>query len=744
MSESESLPEKISLKERECPTGFLVVRGECIDFDECKKHNGFCDDKLHCINSVGSYKCGCRDGYQTKTEVNWELLINEAYCVDTDECGNSGTCPRKSMCENTEGSYICQCHSGFGGDLCEDINECNKTSTCDPNAACLNTEGSFKCSCNFGYRGNGITCKVGECEDRRCPPDQKCISPTSDECQCIEGLSYNTISELCEDVDECSLDHDCVSNSTCFNAKGSYNCICNQGFIGDGWSCKEGTCTDDMCPMNAECVMPTSPDCRCKDGYELWTSNETEICVDTDECSTQRGICHEKAVCTNYPGRYECSCQDGYFGDGQTCFPGSCTDSNCPSSNGKVCVSPRKPDCKCLEGFEMKNSSVCIDVDECVKLPCHQNAKCSNKPGSYSCLCRLGYVGNGTTCTAGTCTDDMCPVNQECVKPSKLDCRCKDGYEGKLWESTCVDIDECLSDICHEKAWCINFPGGYECHCQNGYVGDGETCLPGSCSHINCPWTDHKACVSVTSNECKCYGGFEMNKWSACVDIDECQRGLCDQNAKCENKPGKFSCTCSSGFEGDGLSCSELKTVLVLSLMLLDYEGEVKLPLLVDGKGRSDSSFRLSLYFGVGVSSSCSVTYRNRFLVFGGRTNTGHAIETQISEVTKCRLKRIGTLPFNHIGGACSNINDRFIYLCFSQGHKRMCRSAEGPLEPFTGIVPSKYDHQRITTVASPSKFFLIFILLIILAELLAVGNKNPSHAKSEIYQFEVGCPRKI
>ena len=46
---------EISLEERECLTGFLVVRGECIDFDECKKHNGFCHENVHCMNTIGSY-----------------------------------------------------------------------------------------------------------------------------------------------------------------------------------------------------------------------------------------------------------------------------------------------------------------------------------------------------------------------------------------------------------------------------------------------------------------------------------------------------------------------------------------------------------------------------------------------------------------------------------------------------------------------------------------------------------------
>ena len=499
------------------------------------------------MNTVGSYICGCRNGYRNFTKINWELFINEPYCVDIDECSYRHICSKKSTCKNTDGSYICQCDQGFGGDLCEDIDECSIKSTCDLNAACLNIEGSYVCSCNFGYRGNGITCKVGQCEDRLCPPDQKCISPTSNECQCREGLSMNTELDFCEDVDECLLDHGCGQNSTCVNKKGSFKCDCNSGYIGDGESCEAGSCTDDMCPINAECVMPSSFECRCKNGFELQLlkSNETDICVDTDECSTLRGICHEKAVCMNLPGGYECNCIEGYFGDGKTCFPGSCTEINCPPSDLKECLSPRTNDCKCIEGFSMSNSSICIDVDEC-----------KNEP--------------------------------------------------------------------------------------------------------------------------------------------------CDQNANCANNHGNFSCTCSIGFFGDGVSCTEEKAVLVLN---------GNKALLVNAKDQSNVT--MTFDSGTEVYQSCSVTFRNRFYVFGG-----HNRKRRISEVTQCELKRIGKLDFSHEFGACSNVNDREIYLCFDLNDDKQCRSGVGPLEKFTEIAPSTYRHQGSRTAASPSKFQVTYILHIIFSQI--------------------------
>ena len=40
-------------------------------------------------------------------------------------------------------------------------------------------------------------------------------------------------------------------------------------------------------------------------------------------------------------------------------------------------------------------------------------------------------------------------------------------------------------------------------------------------------------------------------------DIDECADGIdnCHHNAKCENNDGSFTCTCNSGYTGNGTYC---------------------------------------------------------------------------------------------------------------------------------------------------------------------------------------------
>jgi len=42
------------------------------------------------------------------------------------------------------------------------------------------------------------------------------------------------------------------------------------------------------------------------------------------------------------------------------------------------------------------------------------------------------------------------------------------------------------------------------------------------------------------------------------ADIDECATGTdnCDPDATCTNVQGSFTCSCNSGYDGDGQTCS--------------------------------------------------------------------------------------------------------------------------------------------------------------------------------------------
>lgn len=86
------------------------------------------------------------------------------------------------------------------------------------------------------------------------------------------------------------------------------------------------------------------------------------------------------------------------------------------------------------------------DINECQQEGgleghhCHQNTRCVNTPGSYTCECLAGYR--------------------------------------RVDKFNCAELDECSSGEhnCDINADCINTQGSYHCVCKEGYTGDGYSC----------------------------------------------------------------------------------------------------------------------------------------------------------------------------------------------------------------------------------------------------------------------------
>ena len=57
------------------------------------------------------------------------------------------------------------------------------------------------------------------------------------ECICDPGFSGDPYS-ICLDIDEClSEEAECGPDAYCLNTEGSYECLCNDGYEGDGVEC---------------------------------------------------------------------------------------------------------------------------------------------------------------------------------------------------------------------------------------------------------------------------------------------------------------------------------------------------------------------------------------------------------------------------------------------------------------------------------------------------------------------------
>jgi EGF domain len=124
-----------------------------------------------------------------------------------------------------------------------------------------------------------------------------------------------------------------------------------------------------------------------------------------------------------------------------------------------------------------------VDEDECSpgSTVCSVNAICANPLGSFVCICKDGYRGDGKTCNdIDECAEGIsfCSVHATCTNaPGSATCACKAGYNGD--GKTCTETDDCLpSNGCSSNAVCSNLPGpgSYDCKCKNGFSGNGREC----------------------------------------------------------------------------------------------------------------------------------------------------------------------------------------------------------------------------------------------------------------------------
>ena len=593
-----------------CKQGYTYDRKSktCKDKNECEilhmLHKN--DDTKSCVNLPGTFSFECNPGWQ-KSPDQWVAANGRGLfkCIDVDECkDNPDICPTEKKCVNTEGSYKCVCQDGYfensqgncqvdcevfeQGRLCEN-NDCSND--------CDTASGKYYVECNRCV-------DVDECK----PTEQRVLTSVRSR---TKGLRKKYITKL---VPSSVCDN---SHSDCVNTDGSFSCECHQGFQSDPNDATDCIDIDEcqlavshnstgICPIFTSCVNTIgSYNCQCNDGFTT-DENDPTICHDIDECSSEENPnqgCEQ--ICINTPGSFHCECNPGWSinpddPNGKDCVPGDpCLEMTCDHMPNSICL---KGQCVCPAGFKhlemiLHNTDrdestddkmtleSCMDIDECELAPLRhlalcddQNSDCVNTVGAYICQCRDGYEtipgSFDLQCKdVDECVteDNVCSENAICVNfIGSYGCQCQSGFEFDplltnktlLMESDgardliCHDIDECLFDAdeypCPENAVCINKAGSFSCECDPGFVmNDEKLCVNiNECEQSPC----QQICTdNIGSYKCSCFAGFQVDPEddSKCLDIDECSDdslNSCQFNENCVNASPFYDCQCDEGF----------------------------------------------------------------------------------------------------------------------------------------------------------------------------------------------------
>ncbi|KAI3415926.1 hypothetical protein GPALN_005489 [Globodera pallida] len=184
-------------------------------------------------------------------------------CAEQADCHQNGHC---ILSDDFSSVHFCECLPGYTGDgveLCERSEECSPTDPAqgcpDPSEECRfeHSLQKFACHCRSGFlRSSG-----GLCEFQ--------FAQSSGQCR------------------QCGANAQCLKDS-----EGSWNCVCDVGFTGNGFECgREANCLDDpsLCSPNAQCLPDGSTRdylCVCNYGF----AGDGRMCEATTQSVREGGM----------------------------------------------------------------------------------------------------------------------------------------------------------------------------------------------------------------------------------------------------------------------------------------------------------------------------------------------------------------------------------------------------------------------------------------------------------------------
>ncbi|KAL6077909.1 positive regulation of cell-substrate adhesion [Balamuthia mandrillaris] len=469
---------------------------------------------------------------------------------------------------------------------------------CAPHADCVPALAGFECRCRAGFHGDG---------HQRCYDIDECVLLQQDPKE--EEEEHGGEEKKAEERKKAARSEGgelwlqpCDRNAECRNLLGSYECLCKEGFEGDGFTCTYGQ-AGRFSPILREEERDEggakAGDERGRGGEHkavLAEEEEAELIflelrggdviylnqleamsyidpgfvVKSRKRSTQKrtGGTEGEAEETNLreanvfyeiPAGMNAGIMGTYILEYRAIEPNALSSSSSSRTISTVVA--------------QKNRTVIVtDIDECAlgRHACSENADCENMPGHYHCSCRGGFSGDGFKCVdVDECKEGIhsCHSFASCTNlKGGFSCSCLEGYEGNGF--VCRDVNECERNLhdCHEHAICHNLEGSYSCTCKEDYEGNGFFCKPqNSCEMETHDCHERATCVKDSSlpegYRCECAQGFQGDgRW--CEDVNECRIGAftCPPHSHCSNTIGSYKCLCDEGFEeaDDYYSCIDI------------------------------------------------------------------------------------------------------------------------------------------------------------------------------------------
>ncbi|KAJ8350836.1 hypothetical protein SKAU_G00259660 [Synaphobranchus kaupii] len=146
-------------------------------------------------------------------------------------------------------------------------------------------------------------------------------------------------------------------------------------------------------------------------------------------------------------------------------IPDQCSPSPC-NPRGMVRCEDKKGDflCHCFTGW----NGVEKDINECDKKNGGCDHECNNTVGSYRCSCWHGYalVDRHSCADVNECVEvpGVCGTARCFNLVGSHKCLCEEGYVYDNVSKSCLDVDECETQVCAEE--CVNTPGSFRCFCD--------------------------------------------------------------------------------------------------------------------------------------------------------------------------------------------------------------------------------------------------------------------------------------